>query len=344
MSIALYHPTHGYYMTRNPIGSSGDFITAPEISQMFGELLGAWCSEQWVSLDKPENINLVELGPGRGTLMSDLIRTINSIQPDFTKAVCIHLIEISEVLRKQQQSTLAKTTIPVDEIFWHVDLESLPNGPLIVIANEFFDALPIQQFQLTTNGWCERLVSMDESDFKITLGPPSLEFEEIIPREISSKAEAGDVFEVRPAAIAVAREIAKRISVNGGAALFIDYGHNVSATGDTFQAVYKHGKIDALRIPGSADLTAHVDFNAIKEAVGNLVDVHGPVNQGDFLKRLGITFRTLVLLKNPMERAAKDVVSAHNRLVGSNQMGNLFKVMALTVQDKKVPAGFIDPS
>jgi NADH dehydrogenase [ubiquinone] 1 alpha subcomplex assembly factor 7 len=341
MAEALYHPKHGYYMTRDPFGRAGDFTTAPEISQMFGELIGAWCGERWQSIGRPETLHLIELGPGRGTLMADILRTTD-VQPEFANAISIHLVEISTVLREQQRATLANSPMPVDGMHWHIGLETLPDGPLLVIANEFFDALPIHQFQRTATGWCERQITKYKTGFQFSLSSPSAALEALVPCDIHESSEVGAIFESRPEAISITKQIAARISRHGGAALFVDYGHEVSAVGDTLQAVRGHVESDILSDPGSADLTAHVDFGAIEWAASDLADVHGPTNQGDFLKRLGIAFRAEALARNATESVAGDIVSGHHRLVDSDQMGNLFKVMALTTRDMDAPPGFTD--
>jgi NADH dehydrogenase [ubiquinone] 1 alpha subcomplex assembly factor 7 len=341
MAEALYHPVHGYYMTRDPFGSEGDFTTAPEISQMFGELVGVWCVERWQAMRRPESIHLLELGPGRGTMMCDVLRAA-SAQPEFVSAVSIHLVEVSAVLRERQRAALVKSVIPVDSMHWHSGLETLPSGPLLVFANEFLDALPIQQFERTAEGWCERLVTKDETGFHFLLSALLPSSETAIPRVIDEGSDIGAIFETRPDAIKIARQIAAHISQHGGAALFIDYGHEVSCVGDTLQAVRGHAKCDLLSEPGSADLTAHVDFDAFGQAACDLVDVHGPVTQGNFLKWLGIDLRAENLARNATKRATNDISAAYHRLVDNDQMGSLFKVIALTNRDIEAPPGFTD--
>ena len=341
MAEALYHPVHGYYMTRDPFGSAGDFTTSPEISQMFGELVGAWCSERWQAMGRPGSIHLLELGPGRGTMMCDVLRAA-STQPEFVSAVSIHFVEISPVLRERQRATLANSVIPVDAMHWHVGFDALPSGPLLVIANEFLDALPIQQFERTAEGWCERQITKDGAGFRFLLSSPLPSSEAVVPRNIDESSEFGAIFETRPDAIRIARLIAEHISQNGGAAIFIDYGHEASSVGDTLQAVRGHAKCDPLSKPGSADLTAHVDFDAIGQATSDLVDVHGPVTQGDFLRRLGIDLRAEILAHNTTKRVTNDIAAAYHRLVDNDQMGSLFKVMALTNRDIEAPPGFKD--
>ena len=343
MAEALYHPVHGYYMTRDPFGSAGDFTTAPEISQMFGELVGAWCSERWQAMGRPDSINLLELGPGRGTMMCDVLRAAGT-QPEFLRAVSIHFVEISPVLRERQRATLAKSVTPVDAMHWHVGLEALPSGPLLVFANEFLDALPIHQFEQTAKGWCERQITKDETGFRSLLSSPLPSPETVIPRVIDESSDIGAIFETRPDAIKIARQIAAHISQHSGAALFIDYGHEASSAGDTLQAVRGHAKCDPLSEPGSADLTAHVDFDAIRQATSDLVDVHGPVTQGNFLRRLGIDLRAEILARNTTKSVTDNIATAYHRLVDNDQMGSQFKVMALTNRDIEAPPGFKDLS
>lgn len=341
MAEALYHPAHGYYMTRDPFGIAGDFTTAPEISQMFGELIGVWCGERWQAMGRPESIHLLELGPGRGTMMCDVLRAAGT-QPEFVNAVSIHLVETSTVLRERQRVTLAESVIPVDAMHWHAGLEALPSGPLLVIANEFLDALPIQQFERTAEGWCERQITKDKTGFRFLLSSPLPSSETVIPRAIDESSDTGAIFETRPDAIKVARRIAAHISQHNGAALFIDYGHEVSSVGDTLQAIRGHSKCDPLSEPGSADLTAHVDFEAFGQAAGDLVDVHGPVTQGDFLRRLGIDLRAEVLARNTTKRVTDDIAAGYHRLIDDGQMGSLFKVMAFAKHAVEAPPGFKD--
>ncbi len=339
MADALYHPMHGYYMTRDPFGSGGDFTTAPEISQMFGELIGAWCTERWQAIGRPERIHMIELGPGRGTLMADALRAA-SVEPEFHRALAVHLVEISPVLRDVQRATLSGETEQIDSIHWHTGLETLPKGPSLIVANEFFDALPIRQFERTSAGWCERLVTVERENFRFTLSPPLPAHEIPVSSGIRDTAECGAIAEVRPAAAAAAAQIAAHLARFGGSALFIDYGHQSSGTGDTLQSLRRHAITDALCDPGAADLTAHVDFDAIERSVSADVDVHGPVTQGVFLRRLGIEVRAEALARNTTAARASDIAKAGRRLVENDQMGRLFKVMALTSRDQSVPPGF----
>ena len=236
MAEALGHPEHGYYMTRDPLGAAGDFVTAPEVSQMFGELIGLWCAEVWRGGGAQRPVRLVELGPGRGTLMADALRAAR-VMPGFADALTVHLVETSPVLETMQRRALAGHAVQ-----WHRSLDELPDGPLLLVANEFFDALPVRQFQYTPDGWRERMVGLDEDGegFRIGLAPGGTAAETLIPDEIRSAARPGDIAEICPAGLAVMDAVARRIAAHGGAALIVDYGHAASAPGETLQAVRGH--------------------------------------------------------------------------------------------------------
>jgi NADH dehydrogenase [ubiquinone] 1 alpha subcomplex assembly factor 7 len=330
MGEALGHPRFGYYVTRDPLGETGDFTTAPEISQMFGELLGLWCADAWLRMGSPGSVRLIELGPGRGTLMADALRAIGRAMPDFRRVLTVHLVETSPVLRQRQRAALG------DEPSWHDRLEDVPDGPALLLANEFFDALPIHQFQRTAEGWAERLVALDnaagdEPCFRLVLGPP-------MPLE--GEAPIGTVIERSPAGLAVAAAIAGRLARSGGVALIVDYGYAGPATGDTLQAVRRHAFAPVLEAPGEADLTAHVDFTALAGAARG-VEAYGPVDQGAFLNALGIRERTAVLARRPDQAEAVD--AALHRLTAPEAMGTLFKALALTGPGFGPPAGFDPP-
>src|ERR1043166_1726468 len=291
MGLCLGHPVHGYYTTRDPFGRGGDFVTAPEISQMFGELIGLWAAAVWQAMGAPVRVALVELGPGRGTLMADALRAARVV-PGFAAALNVHLIETSPVLQRRQQETLAGSALP---IAWHRELAAVPDSPLIVIANEFFDALPVQQAVKTESGWHERMVGLGPHDeLAFALHPdPIPGFAAFLPATLTS-APPRAVYEWRSADVAA--DLARRVAEQGGAVLVIDYGHAESALGDTLQAVGRHGFADPLASPGELDLTAHVDFAALArtaQAVG--ARVHGPLAQGAFLPRLGIEARAAAL-------------------------------------------------
>ncbi len=330
MAETLGHPEHGYYRKQDPFGRGGDFITAPEVSQMFGELIGLWCAVVWDQQGRPPLLRLVELGPGRGTLMADALRAAEGV-PGFAATLEVHLVETSPTLTQRQKQTLVTVTPPVS---WHGSFADIPGGaPLCVIANEFLDALPIRQFVRLPDGWHERCVGFDRWRLAWRSGegfPPMLE-----------DSPVGSIVEVSMSREHVTRDIAAAVAANGGAALFVDYGHTESAAGDTLQAVMNHLYHDVLSDPGDADLTSHVDFARISEVARKAgVAVHGPVTQGAFLLALGIAQRTQILAKNSTRRDAQDVWAAFKRLTEPMQMGSLFKVLALTPQNAPAPEGF----
>ena len=327
MAHCLGDPQHGYYPIRDPFGTAGDFTTAPEISQMFGELLGLWAAAVWRQMRAPARLLLVELGPGRGTLMADALRAARAL-PEFRAAVSVHLVETSPRLRDRQRQALAPAGVP---LAWHDRLETLPDGPLIVLANEFFDALPVFQAVRAATGWHERVVGLDgEGRLAFGLAPRPLPgFERLLPAGLLP-APAGAVFEWR--AEAPLGELCRRLAAFGGAALALDYGHAESGFGDTLQAVRRHRFVDPLAAPGECDLTAHVDFAALTRAAARLgAAVHGPVTQGDFLRRLGIAERAAVLKRTATAAQAAAVDAALARLSSDDPaaMGRLFKVIAL---------------
>ena len=307
MALCIGHPSHGYYATRDPLGAAGDFTTAPEISQMFGELIGLWAAETWRLLGSPDRVALVELGPGRGTMMADALRA-GRAAPGYLAAVSVHLVETSPSLRAAQRHTLAAATVPVAG---HDTLDTVPPGPAIVLANEFFDALPIRQYAHARGAWHERLVGLDPGGdllFGLSTHPET---------RIAVPGREGDIVEVAEAAGEVARGLAERLVRYGGAALAIDYGHTVSAPGDTLQAVQRHAFADPLADPGEADLTAHVDFAALARAVaGTGAIVHGPTSQGAFLAALGLAGRATRLSAGTDAAGRERIAAAANRLVG----------------------------
>ena len=340
MAEALTHPRHGYYMHGDPLGTGGDFITAPEVSQMFGELIGLWCAEVWQRLGAPDPVLLVELGPGRGTLMADALRAARTL-PDFHHAIRPHIVEVSPALRRRQADTLRSHTdnpVPV----WHDSLAEVPEGPILLVANEFFDALPIRQFARTTAGWCERLVALgaDNRSLILTLSPPSPQAEILLPPALRA-APPGAIGEVSPAAIGVAAEIGRRLVTRGGAALIIDYGDTRPPGEPTLQAVRDHARHDMLAEPGSADLTAHVDFAALARAASDAgATSHGPVTQGIFLHALGLDARAETLRRSASPAQITEIDAAAHRLTDPAEMGALFKVLALSRPDLGALPGF----
>jgi NADH dehydrogenase [ubiquinone] 1 alpha subcomplex assembly factor 7 len=331
MAEALGNPEHGYYMKQMPFGAAGDFVTAPEVSQMFGELIGLWCAEAWQLMGTPETILWVELGPGRGTLTRDALRVAGYV-PGFPKAIEVHLVEISPVLTSVQQGTVKGT--------WHRSFDEVPSGPLFVIANEFFDALPIRQFEKGAGGWHERRIGLNGgADFAFVTDPAPC-VEPPVPVSLEGLGPGATV-EVCPDGLALAEAIADRICRFGGAALIIDYGHVQSAPGETLQAVRRHSYHPVLADPGDADLTAHVDFAALKRAAESRgARVVGPTPQGCFLKELGIEQRAASLRRGATADQARDIRSGLLRLTDPRAMGQLFKVMAIVHPDLGTLEGF----
>lgn len=319
MTECLLHPLHGYYTTRDPFGQAGDFITAPEISQMFGELVGLSLVQAWLEQGAPKDAVLVELGPGRGTLMSDALRAMAAVPgAEFTP----HLVEASPSLRAVQAETL-KAHAPV----FHDHPGTLPDGPTFLIANEFFDALPIRQFLRKGDGWAERQVGVIDGALSFGLSAPAPRDD--LAHRIADTAD-GDMVEICIPAQPLIEDMAQRIASHGGAALIIDYG-SAGGTGDTFQAVRGHLKEPPLAAPGQADLTAHVDFQALSETARSAGAVAtGPIPQGVFLETLGITARAQALAARMDGAALEAHITAHRRLTHPDEMGSLFQVLGLT--------------
>ena len=329
MAIALWHPQWGYYATHSPVGARGDFVTAPEISQIFGELIGLWLADLWQRSGAPDPVIVCELGPGKGTLMADVLRAAATV-PAFRRAVQVHLVETSATLRAVQADALRAAT-PT----WHDSLATVPAGPLLAIANEFLDALPIRQFERQADGWHERCVGLDACGNLTFAADPTRSAEDL------AAWPAGSVAERRPAARTLARDLGQHLAQQGGAALFIDYGYFPPAPGDTLQAVARHQRHEPLRDPGAADLTAHVDFAdfaAAATAAG--ARAWGPVSQARFLTALGIDVRARRLADGKTAQQRVQIESGCRRLLDETQMGTLFKALALTGRDAPPPAGF----
>jgi NADH dehydrogenase [ubiquinone] 1 alpha subcomplex assembly factor 7 len=327
MELCLTHPKHGYYVARDPLGREGDFTTAPEVSQMFGELLGLWAASVWKAIGSPSVLRLIELGPGRGTMMADALRALRVLPPLY-QSLSVHLVEINPVLRDKQKSTLAG----VRNIAWHERLNEVPGGPSVILANEYFDVLPVHQVVKRETGWHERVVEIDGNGQLVfgTAAEPTPRFAALLPPLVRA-APVGAVFEWRPDAEIM--RIATRVRDHGGAALIIDYGHLRSDAGDTFQAIAGHSFADPLKNPGQADITAHVDFQALARAAEDLgARVHGPVPQGYFLKRLGIETRAVTLMAKTTPEISEDISGALKRLTGGGRggMGSMFKVLAVS--------------
>jgi NADH dehydrogenase [ubiquinone] 1 alpha subcomplex assembly factor 7 len=338
MQEALLHPRLGYYTTRDPLGARGDFITAPEVSQVFGELVGLWCADAWDKMGRPERVVLAELGPGRGTLMADALRALKAV-PDLGRALTLHLVETSPVLRRAQAAMLA-TASPS----WHDSIAELPEGELILIANEFLDALPIRQLVRGERFWHERLVTLgaDGETLAFAIDAAPSPAAALVPESLRA-APAGSLCEVRPAALALAAGLGARLRQQGGVALFIDYGHCPSACGDTLQALRRHRSHDVLDDPGEADLTAHVDFAAFAAAARDAgARAWGPEPQGGFLAALGLAERAAALIARATPAQLLAIESGCRRLIDPAEMGTLFKALALTAPALTAPAGFAE--
>ncbi len=355
MEACLYDPEHGYYKKRDPLGRSGDFITAPEISQVFGELIGLWAGETWRLMGQPGSVRLIELGPGRGTLMADALRALR-VLPAFLQCATVHLVETSEPLRAAQEAALAGVPCPV---CWHERIEEVPAGSAIVIANEFFDCLPVRQFVFDEAAqlWRERMVAFRGGSFEFALSPDGMK---VPPHSVSlpkgredARTSAADnsgvpsplrekgsmrghfedsaVFETRPGTASVLRSFAARAADAPLAALIMDYGYSQPAYGDTVQAVRQHRFAGLFEAPGEADLTAHVDFSSLAqqaEALG--LSASGPMPMGEWLLRLGLEARAQQLLRRASPEQAAEIQSGISRLVSPAQMGVLFKTVVLT--------------
>jgi len=336
MGLVLGHPQWGYYMRQDPLGTQGDFTTAPEISQLFGEMIGLWLVDMWMQMGKPSPFLLVEAGPGRGTLMADILR----VSKEFRHAAEIHLLEMSPVLKDKQKQSLAQYNVT-----WHSGLESVPNhAPLLFVANEFFDALPIRQFvHKGADGWFEREVQVNphHNDEFILSDTPSGSFDPIYDIDIPPAKNDG-IIEVSADRADFMKALSRRIKEQSGAGLIVDYGHLKSGYGDTFQALYKHKMVDALSYIGDADLTSHVDFDVLmRVALGQGVHIAGAAEQGKFLKTLGIETRAQILAKHASEQQRQDLQKALHRLTYSGEMGTLFKVTGIYYHAFQLrPAGF----
>jgi SAM-dependent MidA family methyltransferase len=338
MTLCLTHPDHGYYTTRDPLGAGGDFITSPEISQVFGELIGLWAASAWHMMGEPENVRLIELGPGRGTMLIDALRAAQVV-PAFRAAIVLHLVEVNPKLREKQEQSLGTLDVPA---IWHETFEEVPDGPAIIVANEFFDALPINQAIKQFNGWYERVVEIDGNDnlvFGISNEVIPL-FDQLVPAAVRD-APVGAIYEWRTDNLALG--IGQRVMRQGGAALIIDYGHVKSGTGETLQAVGGHAFVNPLISPGEVDLTAHVDFEAIALAAESMgARIHGPVDQARLLRDLGIDKRAAALKAYASPEKAVDIDEACKRLLGETRtgMGKLFKAIAISHPDHGTMPGF----
>jgi NADH dehydrogenase [ubiquinone] 1 alpha subcomplex assembly factor 7 len=334
MGLCLGHPQYGYYMTRDPLGAAGDFTTAPEISQMFGELIGLWVAQCWIDMGQPNPVRLVECGPGRGTLMSDALRAVLAV-PGLRQALFVDLIETSPVFKARQLRALSGCGFAVN---WHADLATVPKGaPLIVLGNEFLDALPIRQYVRQDGQWHERLVGIEADHLVFGLArdcEPSIQHD----------APQGSLLELNVIAAGFVKELAQRLKDEGGAALFLDYGNVKSGLGDTLQAIKQHAFVAPLSTPGEADITAHVDFDAlirVAQSVG--LPHYGPLEQGAFLRALGLDVRAENLLGKAKDDSQRQAIfSAHKRLTDTTPtgMGRLFKAIAFAASGQPAPPAF----
>lgn len=328
MADCVLHPEHGYYRTCDPFGVAGDFITAPEISQMYGEMLGLCLAQSWLDQGAPATFTLAELGPGRGTLMADVLRATRGV-PGFHRAAQIFLVEASANLRARQRQAL-----PDHQVTWLDTVQDLPDAPLFLLANEFFDALPIRQFRRHPMGWAEVMIGLSGADLAFGQSEP---VDIAALRSRLDDTSVGDVVEICPAAPNITAILAQRIAAHGGLALIVDYGGWMSR-GDTFQALHNHTFANPLANPGQADLTAHVDFAALATAATGTRTAY--TTQGAFLQALGIGARAARLGAQLTGAALQSHQNATHRLTGPEEMGELFKVLAIFSPLSPVPPGF----
>lgn len=333
MAICLFDPDHGYYTTREPFGAKGDFVTAPEVSQMFGELVAIWLVQAWQGGGRPLPVTIAEIGPGRGTLMKDMVRSVRRVSPDLASGADFALVEASPRLTAIQQETLRNSG---PSFAWHAATDTLPDQPLLIVGNELFDALPFRQFVRQGGKWLERAVGLDEAGiFRFGIGAASLAPDAVPPE--ARNAPDGSIFEIAPAREALMSAIVQRIAKRGGASIFFDYGHLAPGLGDTFQAVRKHRSEGVFDNPGEADLTSHVDFSAL----ASVARPHGleshMATQAEFLVGMGLLERA-GRLGQAGDAAMREKINADvERLAGPDQMGELFKVLAV------LPAGVAAP-
>jgi len=337
MQLCLAHPEHGYYMRRQPFGEQGDFITAPEISQLFGELLGIWVVTNWRQWGRPKKLHVVELGPGRGLLMQDLLRAAR-VDRHFMPVLELHLVETSPHLRKVQRETLREVKVP---LHWHEDVPDLPpSEAVIVLANEFYDALPVRHYELTQEGWRERLVVMDDGG-ALTFAASGAPLKEV--PAWARPLPPGSVIELSPQREAHAERLAASLRERPAAAMIVDYGHAQPGPGETLQAVMKHRKVDVFHRPGEADLTAHVDFAALGAALerGGM-EVAGVMPQGVALMALGLRQRLQWLMNEADQTGGEKLLAGARRLVEPQQMGEMFKMLGAHSRQVRAPYPFAE--
>jgi SAM-dependent MidA family methyltransferase len=329
-ALCLADPEYGYYKTRDPFGRGGDFVTAPEISQLFGEMVGVFLVHAWEKHLRPRrNVRIAEIGPGRGTMMADILRVVRRLSSELYEAATVHLVETSPTLHDIQRKTLEAHA---DKVAWHDGFDEIPSGFLLLAANEFFDAVPIRQFVKTQHGFRERLVGVDgNGELTFFVGAGGLDPALLPPGH--QAAPQGTIVEIAPARAAIMQMLSDRLFSSGGTALIIDYGHLRAGFGDTLQAVFKHAFDPPLAHPGEADLTSHVDFETLAEvARARSITVNGMMTQGQFLLKLGLAERAGALGRGKDASEQEQIRAAVERLAGNgpNQMGELFKVMAVS--------------
>lgn len=341
MSECLCHPLYGYYTRRDPFGVDGDFTTAPEISQMFGEMIGLCLADYWMRAGAPSDFVLLECGPGRGTLMADILRASKAV-PGFHDAVHVCLMEVSPALREQQEQALSVYDLPHGVLSCE-GLDDVPGTwPVLALGNEFLDALPVRQFVRHQGGWRERVVGVDEAREGLCYGvaQAALDPLSIIPMGVQSVAE-GNVYEFSPARLSFVEQLCGVLKERGGAALFLDYGELESKAGSSLHAIRAHEHVDVLAQPGECDLSANVDFEVLAARACELgASLHGMVEQGAFLQTLGIGQRAQALMQNSSGSQREDLEKALHRLTDSDQMGELFKVIGFGYDEDTVFAGF----
>jgi SAM-dependent MidA family methyltransferase len=338
MAICLLDPRHGYYTTQQPFGAGGDFITAPEISQMFGELVGVWIYSAWKALGEPVPVTVAEIGPGRGTLFADMFRTFKSVDPSFAAEATYVLIEPSSRLETIQSATLAAAGADAS---WLDRISEMPPQPALVVGNEVFDALPVHQYVMTRDGWRERCIGLGDDDALLFAAGAGRPDPDSLPPG-ADECPPGAIVELAPARTALMQEFAGFLGQHGGAGLFFDYGYRTAAIGETLQAVRDHHFDDPLARPGQADLTAHVDFASLCESAEALGFDTQVCNQGDFLLKMGLLERAGTLGHKADDESRKRIETEVDRLAGADQMGELFKVMAVLPRGTRIQP-FGDP-
>ncbi len=333
MAICLFDPEHGYYTTREPFGAAGDFVTAPEVSQMFGELVAVWLVEAWSAVGAPLPLTIAEIGPGRGTLMKDMVRTLRRIAPRLAAGADFALVEASPRLAAVQRDTLSASG---PAFAWHATPDTLPDQPLLIVGNEIFDALPFRQFVRHDGKWLERAIGLDaDGSFRFGIGTASLAAEAL--PATARNAPDGSIFEIAPAREALVSAFAQRIAARGGAGIFFDYGHLEPGLGDTFQAVRKHRSEGVFDNPGEADLTSHVDFSALAAVATSHGLAARRATQAVFLLGMGLLERAGRLGQAGDSAVHEKITADVDRLAGPDQMGELFKVLALLPPGISVP-------